>query len=288
MSHARALRELFSAARVLQAPGVYDGLSALLVERAGFEVAFLSGASLSFTRLGRPDVGLVTMTELVQTVRVIRERIELPLIVDADTGFGNALNVQRTVRELECAGASAIQIEDQVEPKRCGHMKGKQVVGSPEMVGKVKAALDGRRNVDTVIIARTDALSVEGFEAAIERGAAYLGAGADALFIEGPTDCVQMKRIAEVFGSRVPLVHNLVEGGNSPVQTASQLQELGFRVALYPAMLVHLFAKLAPLYLARLAREGGSSGFTDQLLDLEGMNELLGTARLLEETREYA
>jgi 2-methylisocitrate lyase-like PEP mutase family enzyme len=267
---------------------VYDGLSALLAEQAGFEVAFLSGASLAFTRLGRPDVGLVTMTELVQTVRLIRERIGLPLIVDADTGFGNALNVQRTVRELECAGASAIQIEDQVAPKRCGHLKGKQVVGSAEMVGKVKAALDVRCDVDTVIIARTDALAVEGFEAALERGAAYLEAGADALFIEGPTELVQMKRIAEVFGGRVPLVHNLVEGGHSPVQTASQLQEFGVRVALYPAMLVHLFAKLAPMYLARLAREGGSSGFADQLLDLQGMNEMLGTARLLDEARGYA
>jgi 2-methylisocitrate lyase-like PEP mutase family enzyme len=288
VTHARSLRDLFKAPRVLQAPGVYDGLSALLVERAGFEVAFLSGASLSFSRLGRPDLGLVTMTELVQTVRLIRERIEFPLIVDADTGFGNALNVRRTVRELECAGASAVQIEDQVAPKRCGHMKGKQVVSCAEMVGKLKAALDARCNVDTVIIARTDALAVEGFEAALERGAAYLDAGASALFIEGPTDCVQMKRIAEVFGSRAPLVHNLVEGGHSPVHTASQLQQLGFRVALYPAMLVHLFAKLAPPYLARLAREGGSYRFREELLDLQDMNGLLGTAQMLDEARRYA
>jgi 2-methylisocitrate lyase-like PEP mutase family enzyme len=288
MTHAETLRSALRAGRVLQAPGVYDSLSALLVERAGFEIAFLSGASLAFTRFGQPDVGLVGMTEVADTVRLIRDSTRIPLLVDADTGFGNALNVRRTVRELECAGASAIQIEDQVFPKRCGHMAGKQVVSPAEMAGKVRAALDARRHADTMIVARTDALSVEGFEAALERSAVYLEAGADALFIEGPTELEQLKTIAASFGARAPLVHNLVEGARSPVHTAAELDALGFRIALYPAMLVQLLVKLAPLYLARLAREGGTHGFRDQLLDLDGINALLGTPQLLDEAARYA
>jgi 2-methylisocitrate lyase-like PEP mutase family enzyme len=288
MSHAETLRTALRASRVLQAPGVYDSLSALLVERAGFEIAFLSGASLSFARFGQPDVGLVGMREVADTVRLIRESIQIPLVVDADTGFGNALNVRRTVRELECAGASAIQIEDQVFPKRCGHMPGKQVVSPAEMAGKVRAALDARRNANTIIVARTDALSVEGFESALERGALYLEAGADALFIEGPTKLEQLETIAASFGARAPLVHNLADGARSPVETAAELAALGYRIALYPAMLVQLFVKLAPVYLARLAREGGTHGFREQLVDLEGINALLGAPRMLEEAARYA
>jgi len=287
MSHSKQLRELFDSRRLLQAPGVFDGLSALLVERAQFPLAFLSGASFSFTRFGRPDLGLIGMAEVAQTVRIIRDRVSLPLLVDADTGFGNALNVQRTVREFEAAGASAIQLEDQVMPKRCGHMQGKQVIATAEMVGKVKAALDARHDSNTVIIARTDALAVEGFDSALQRAAAYLDAGADALFIEGPRELAQMTTIARAFPD-VPLVHNLVEGGRSPVSTAAELVQLGYRIALHPAMLVHLFAKIAPAFLERLTLEGGTAGFQHEILDLDGINALLGAAESLEESQRYA
>jgi 2-methylisocitrate lyase-like PEP mutase family enzyme len=284
--HARTLRDLVLAPGCRQVPGVYDGLSALLVERAGFEIAFLSGASLSYTRFGRPDLGLVTMDEVAQAVGVIRERTALPLIVDADTGFGNALNVQRTVREFEKAGASAIQLEDQLAPKRCGHMAGKQVVPPGEMVGKIRAALDARRDPATVIVARTDAHGVEGFEPALARAVAYAEAGADWVFYEGPDTVEQMRTVAATVGR--PLVHNLVEGGRTPVTRVDQLAELGYKVALHPGFLVHLFTAVAPEMLARLRADGTSDALRDRLLDLGRVNALLEADALLAAAARYA
>jgi 2-methylisocitrate lyase-like PEP mutase family enzyme len=280
------LRERVAAPGCLQVPGVYDGLSALLVERAGFEVAFLSGASLSYTRFGRPDLGLVSMDEVTQAVGAIRERMPLPLIVDADTGFGNALNVQRTVREFEKAGASAIQLEDQLAPKRCGHMAGKQVVPVGEMVGKIRAALDARRDADTVIVARTDAHGVEGFDAALARAVAYAEAGADWVFYEGPDTVEQMRLVAAAV--RRPLVHNLVEGGRTPVTRIDQLAALGYKVGLHPGFLVHLYAAIAPEMLARLRADGTSDALRDRLLDLGRVNALLGADELLAAAARYA
>ncbi len=288
MTHAAALRRRLGQPEALKVPGVFDGLSALLVERAGFEAAFLSGASLAYTRFGRPDLGLVSFAELLGTVRTLCERIALPLIVDIDTGFGNALNVARTVRELEKAGASALQMEDQLAPKRCGHMRGKQVVSSGEMVGKIRAALDARRDAATLIVARTDALTVEGFDAALERAERYVEAGADLLFVEAPSTLEQMRTISARFGSRVPLVHNLVEGGRSPVANAVELQDVGYRVGLYPAMLAHLFARQAQLYLRRLQEEGGTTAFAGELYDIASINELLGAPAMLELAARYA
>ena len=172
--------------RILLAPGIYDALTGLVAERAGAEAVYLSGASIAYTRFGRPDIGLVTMTEVGEVIAAIRDRISLPLIVDADTGFGNALNVQRTVRMFERFGADMIQLEDQTLPKRCGHLAGKTLVGTGEMVGKIKAALDARSADTTLIMARTDAIAVEGIEAALDRADAYLEAGADVLFVEAP------------------------------------------------------------------------------------------------------
>ena len=179
-------------------------LSALLVEQAGFEAAYLSGASIAYTALGRPDLGLVSAEEVAGVVRRIRERVSLPLIVDADTGFGNALNVQRTMVTFEQAGASAIQLEDQQLPKRCGHLSGKSLITTEEMVGKVRAAADARRSEETLIIARTDAIAVEGFEAALERAEAYLAAGADLLFVEAPRSPEELQAIASRFTRRYP------------------------------------------------------------------------------------
>jgi 2-methylisocitrate lyase-like PEP mutase family enzyme len=282
-----SLRDLLKQDRVLMAPGVFDALSAVLVERAGFPLAFLSGAALSFSRYGLPDLGFTTLTQLADSVAPISARIRIPLLVDADTGFGNALSTQVTVRELERAGAAGLVLEDQVAPKRCGHMAGKQVVPVREMVGKLRAALDARRSESMVVVARTDALHVEGIDAAIDRASAYLEAGADALFIEGPRTVEQMRAVAERLGDRAPLLHNMVEGGATPVRTADQLAEFKIRIALYPAFLVHFFAHEAPAMLERLAKEGGSDGMHDMLCDLKDMNTLLGADELLRRGAHY-
>lgn len=286
MSHAAKLRAALVQGRCLRAPGVYDGLTALLAEQAGFELAFVSGACIAFARHGRPDMGLVSMNEVAECVALMRERVTLPLSVDMDTGFGNALNVQRTVRVFERAGASALQMEDQVMPKRCGHMAGKQVIPAVEMVGKIKAALDARADANTLIIARTDALGVNGFEDALERAEKYREAGADALFIEAPKTVEQMQRISTQFAKRIPLVHNLVEGGGSPLPDAASLDPLGYRIALYPAALLHLFVPQAQKLLAHIRAQGSTQDFTG-LIDLNQINRVVGAPELLAIAEKY-
>jgi 2-methylisocitrate lyase-like PEP mutase family enzyme len=286
--HRARLRQQLQGGSLVQAPGVYDGLSALLVEQAGFEAAFVSGACISFARLGRPDVGLVSAAEACDSLFAMRDRVSLPLIVDIDTGFGNALNVQRTVRDFERAGASALQIEDQQAPKRCGHLAGKGLISREEMVGKIRAALDARQNDDTLIFARTDALGVLGLEEALARGEAYRDAGAHALFIEAPTSAAAMRAIATQFAARIPLVHNLVEGGGSPVESCSALAELGYRLALHPATLLHLFTRQARELLQDLRRDGSSRRWEDRMHDLVQMTALLGGDALLAEGRRYS
>jgi len=286
-NHRVHLREKLRQDEPVKAPGVYDGLSALLVEQAGFDCAFLSGACLSFARFGRPDMGLVTASEVAETVSILRDRVSLPLIVDMDTGFGNALNVQRTVRDFERAGASALQMEDQVAPKRCGHMAGKSVIATIEMVGKIHAALDAREDDNTIIIARTDALGVNGFDDALERAERYLDAGADALFIEAPKTVEQMRQIGRQLGSRVPLVHNLVEGGSSPVESIDELQQLQYRIALYPAALLHQFTPQAQQLLEVIQQTGSTASLRQQMYDLADMNTLLGADELLGAGQRY-
>lgn len=286
MSPAATLRSALAGGACLPAPGVFDGLSALLAEQAGFRLAFVSGAGISFARHGRPDMGLVTASELADTVALMRERVGLPLLVDMDTGFGNALNVQRTVRVLERSGASALQMEDQLSPKRCGHMAGKQVIAAEEMVGKIHAALDARHDANTLIIARTDALGVNGFDDALERAQRYLEAGADGLFIEAPKTLAQMQSIAARFATDIPLVHNLVEGGGSPVMSADGLADLGYRLALFPVALLHLFVPQAQALLAHI-REHGSTASRGDLIDLSRINEILGASALLKDSARY-
>ena len=286
--HGNQLRQLLAQPTLLQAPGVYDGLSALLVEQAGFECAFLSGACLSFARFGRPDMGLVSASEVAETVAILCDRVSLPLIVDMDTGFGNALNVQRTVRDFERAGASALQLEDQLAPKRCGHMAGKAVIPTEEMVGKIHAALDARQDSATVLIARTDALGVNGLDDAIERAERYLEAGADALFIEAPASLEQMQQISRQFSHRVPLVHNLVEGGNSPVKWAAELEDLSYRIALYPAALLHRFTPQAQELLDSIRNNGSTESMREQMYELADMNRLLGADELLAAGKTYS
>ena len=287
MTHARRLRDLFSNKEMINAPGVYDGLSARLVEQAGFPAAFISGAGIAFSRFGRPDIGLISVSEVADTLGAMRECVQLPLIVDIDTGFGNALNVQRTVKVFERQGASALQMEDQVMPKRCGHMAGKQVISKAEMVGKIKAALDARTNENTAIIARTDALSVHGFDDALERAEAYREAGADALFIEAPQTLEHMKIIGDRFGQHLPLVHNLVEGGKSPVANSEELRALDYKIALFPVALLHLFVPHAQQFLKHIAQHGSTTNWPGQLVDLNFMNELLGAPELMAASDYY-
>ena len=286
MPHARRLRELLTGPAFI-APGCYDALTALLIEQAGFGCAYLSGASVAFTRIGRPDIGLTTLTEVADTVGNIRERVALPLIVDGDNGFGNALNVQRTVRLLESRGASAIQLEDQTLPKRCGHLDGKTLVSTAEMLGKIRAAQDARTNADTVIIARTDAVAVDGFEAGLARAHAYVEAGADVLFVEALQTREQFERVGRELGTRVPLLANMVEGGKSPLFSISELHALGFRLAIFPGAMVRVVGKAATDYLATLQRDGTTRGMLDRMFDFRGINAVIGTDAMLAQGERY-
>jgi len=234
MSSFAPLKQQIAGPDIVIAPGVSDALGAVLVEQAGFQTTYLSGASIAYTRFGRPDIGLVTMTEVANTLSVITERSDLRVIVDADTGFGNSLNVMRTVRLFESCGAAAIQLEDQTLPKRCGHLAGKTLVPVGEMVGKIKAAVDARRSDDTLIIARTDGIAVEGFESALERATHYSEAGADILFVEAPQTEEQTRAVTGQLGNRLPLMANMVEGGKTPQKSAAELQELGFSLVIFP------------------------------------------------------
>lgn len=272
---------------LLLTPGVFDAFGAMLAEQAGFEALYVSGASIAYSRLGRPDIGLVGMEEVASVVSHIRERVDLPLVVDADTGFGNAINVQRTVRVLERAGAAAIQLEDQAMPKRCGHLKGKSLVSTAEMVGKIKAAADARAADATLIVARTDAIAVEGFEPALDRADAYAAAGADVLFVEAPRTGEEIQAVIDRFGGKVPLLANMVEGGQTPLHNAAQLEALGFSIAIFPGALARALAKAGADFFASLKRHGTTAPFRDRMLDFNELNAILGTDRLLAEGRQY-
>jgi 2-methylisocitrate lyase-like PEP mutase family enzyme len=276
-----------AAPQIILAPGVYDALSALVAEQAGFEALYLSGASIAYTRLGRSDVGLTTYSEVEDTLARITERVRTPVIVDADTGFGNALNTRRTVRGFERAGASMVQIEDQSFPKRCGHLDGKTVVPIAEMCGKLKAAVDARHSASTLILARTDALAVEGMDAAFDRAEAYLACGVDALFIEALRTPEQMDAACQRFAQRIPLLANMVEGGKTPVQNAQELHQRGFRIAIFPGGTARAVAHTLQGYYASLHAHQTTAPFKDQMLDFDGLNVLIGTPELMEQGRRY-
>ena len=257
-------------------PGVYDTLSAKIAERAGFELAFISGYAVSATYIGEPDIGLLTQTEIVERARRICRSVEMPIIVDADTGYGNALNVARTVRELIDAGAAGCFLEDQQWPKRCGHMRGKKVVGRGEYLARIRAAVDARRDADFFIVARTDAIADGGLDEAVARAEAARAAGADATFIEAPRSPDELAAV----GRRAPkpTVANMVEQGRTPLRSRDELAALGFQLILYP--LTGLFAAARALETAygRLLAEGDTAGYEDQLFAFERFNELLGAS----------
>jgi 2-methylisocitrate lyase-like PEP mutase family enzyme len=271
---------------IVVAPGVYDAFTALVAEQSGFRTLYVSGAAIAYTRLGRPDIGLVSMSEVVETIGMIRDRVAADLIVDADTGYGNALNVGRTVRLFERAGAGAIQLEDQDFPKRCGHLDGKLLIPAAEMAGKIKAAVDARRSRETLVIARTDAIAVEGFERAIERAELYRDAGADVLFVEAPQTRAELKRIPPAFAG-VPLMANMVEGGKTPPLSAAELEAMGFALVIFPGGIVRALARTASEYYASLAARGTSEPFRSRMLDLTSLNELVGTPEMLALGKRY-
>ena len=271
----------------LLAPGIYDALSGLIAEQSGAQAVYLSGASIAYTRFGRSDVGLVSVSEVHDTLAAVTDRIKIPIIVDADTGFGNALNVQRTIRNFERAGAAAIQIEDQSFPKRCGHLDGKVLIKTDEMVGKVKAAVDARKTSDTLIIARTDARAVEGLQEAIDRAHTYEEAGADILFIEAPRSVDELKIIRKSFHLNTPLLANMVEGGKTPVETADDLKSLGFNIVIFPGGAVRAATFQLQEYYTGLLENGSNAEFSKRMHDFDSLNAVIGTPELLSIGKKY-
>ena len=280
------LKSIIKTATLL-APGIYDALSGLIAEQSGAKAVYLSGASIAYTRFGRSDIGLVSVSEVHDTLAAVTDRIKIPIIVDADTGFGNALNVQRTIRSFERAGAAAIQIEDQSFPKRCGHLDGKVLIKKDEMVGKVKAAVDSRKTSDTLIIARTDARAVEGLQEAIDRAHAYHEAGADVLFIEAPRSVDELKLIRKSFDLNIPLLANMVEGGKTPVKTANDLKSLGFNIVIFPGGAVRAATFQLQEYYAGLLENGSNSEFSKRMHDFDSLNAVIGTPELLSIGKKY-
>jgi len=287
MNDTTPLKTMLAGPEIVLAAGIYDPLTASLAADAGFRALYLSGASIAYTRLGRPDIGLVTMSEVADTLTLIRDRVRTPLIVDADTGYGNALNVQRTMRLFERAGADAVQLEDQSFPKRCGHLQDKSLIATAEMIGKIHAAVDARRSAGTLVIARTDAVAVEGFEPAIERAERYAEAGADLLFVEAPRDEAQLAAITRRLGNRLPLMANMVEGGQTPVLGRDRLQALGFSLVIFPGGIVRAVARAAQSFYETLARDGTTDAFRPQMFDFDALNSVIGTPEMLERGRRY-
>ncbi|NSY18458.1 oxaloacetate decarboxylase [Neorhizobium sp. AL 9.2.2] len=281
------LRGLLEGGGAIVAPGVFDALTASIATDAGFKALYLSGAAIAYTHLGRPDIGLVSMTEVADRIATICDRVATPVIVDADTGYGNALNVQRTVRLFEKMGAQGIQLEDQTTPKRCGHLNDKSVIPAAEMVGKIRAAVDARASEDTLIIARTDALQMEGIERALERAHLYAKAGADVLFIEAPKSGDQLGSIASGMKGVRPLVANMVEGGTTPIHSATELNQLGFQIVIFPGGIVRAMARTATEYYASLASFGSNAPFGNRMFDFNGLNELIGTPEMLALGKAY-
>jgi carboxyvinyl-carboxyphosphonate phosphorylmutase len=274
------LRELLAQPEPLVAPGAYDALSARLVEQAGFDVVYMTGFGTTASLAGRPDVGLLTGTEMVDNARRIAAAVDVPVIADADTGYGNAINVVRTVQAYEQAGVAGIHLEDQVMPKKCGHMSGKAVIPADEMAGKIRAAVAARRDPDFLLIARTDAAAVEGLSAAIERARAYADAGADVLFVEAPTSEDDIARVAEELRGVAPLVFNWAEGGRTPPIPLARIAELGFALVLFPiGTLLAATAGIRRL-LASLRADGVPA--VDDLPTFDGFTDLIGLPEIRE------
>jgi carboxyvinyl-carboxyphosphonate phosphorylmutase len=283
---AKRLRELLETPGIIRAPGVYDAWSARLVEAAGFPAAYMTGYGTSASVIGQPDLGFLTMTEMVNHARNIAGAINIPLIADADTGYGGPLNVVRTVREYEGAGVAALQLEDQVFPKRCGHMEGKQLIPVADMVAKIRAAIHARQSKDFIIISRTDARAVLGFDGAIERARAYDQAGADVVFIEAPESVEEMKKIGAILNK--PLFANMVENGKTPFLTGKELEELGYKIVIYPLSALYAATSAVIGLLERLKEDDTTANFRDKMVDFKKFNDLVGLTRMQNLERSFS
>jgi carboxyvinyl-carboxyphosphonate phosphorylmutase len=281
------LRRLLGSGETIVAPGAFDPLAARLVEEAGFDAVYMTGFGTSAALLGRPDVGLLTMTEMAGNAARIAACVDIPVIADADTGYGNPLNVIRTVGAYEAAGVAGIHIEDQVAPKKCGHMEGKQVIAAGEMAQKVRAAVDARTDPDFVIIARTDARAVEGLQSAIERASRYLDAGADVLFVEAVVNEAEAAAVAEAFPG-VPLLFNWAEGGKTPPLGLARLRELGYRIVIFP--IGTLLAATAAMrgILQEIATAGTPAALLSELPSFGEFTEFIGLPQVREVEQRYA
>jgi 2,3-dimethylmalate lyase len=281
------LRELLAGPAPLLAPGAYDALSARLVEQAGFDVVYMTGFGTTAGLTGRPDVGLLTGTEMADNARRIVAAVDVPVIADGDTGYGNAINVIRTVQTYEQAGVAAIQLEDQVTPKKCGHMAGKEIVPLPEMLGKIRAAVDARHDPDFLIIARTDAVAVDGIDAAVDRARAFADAGADLLFVEAPTSEADIEQVASRLAGVGPLVFNWAEGGKTPPLSLERMGELGFSLVLYPiGTLLAATAGIRAL-LETLRKEGTPASALPGLPAFDEFTGLVGLPEVRELEQRY-
>lgn len=281
------LRELLAAPGPVVAPGAYDALSARLIEQAGFDVVYMTGFGSTAGLIGRPDVGLLGGAEMIDNARRIAAAVDVPVIADADTGYGNAVNVLRTVAAYEQAGVAGIHLEDQVAPKRCGHMSGKAVIPVEEMSGKIRAAVAARRDPDFLLIARTDAAAVDGLDAAIARARAYARAGADVLFVEAPTSEEDIARVAAELRGVAPLVFNWAEGGRTPPLSLARIAELGFALVVYPiGTLLAATAGMQAL-LATLRADGTPAAAMPGLPTFDGFTDLIGLPEIRELERRF-
>jgi carboxyvinyl-carboxyphosphonate phosphorylmutase len=272
---------------LILAPGAYDALSARMIEKAGFPAVYMTGFGTSASLLGRPDVGLLTMSQMVDNARRIAQAVDVPVIADADTGYGNPLNVIRTVQEYELAGVSAIHIEDQAMPKKCGHMENKQVIPTAEMAEKVHAAVEARRSDDFLIIARTDARAAEGLDSALRRARAYREAGADVLFIEAPQNEEEVTQIAGAFPN-VPLLFNWAEGGKTPPMPLERLKELGYRIVIFPISALLVAAKAIQALLAEIQARGTPMRIFPDRTSFQEFNEMIGLREIQQLEQRFA
>ncbi len=280
------MRALFKQGGLIVAPGAHDALTAKMVAKAGFEAIYMTGYGQSASHLGCPDVGLMTMSEMLMRASAFVDATGLPIVADADTGFGNAINVMRTVRAYEKAGVAVIQLEDQVSPKKCGHMIGREVIPASEMVGKIKAAVDARVDPDFMIMARTDARTILGIDEAIERGIKYKEAGADIIFIESPESEEEMARInKEIEGYTLA---NMVEGGRTPLLHNSRLEELGYNLVVYPTASTYTTTKAMLDLMDTLKKDGTTANVIDKMVPFAQFNELIGLPAIRELEAKFA
>jgi methylisocitrate lyase len=270
---------------ILILPGAYDSLSAKIVEQAGFKAVTLGGYPASASLLAKPDVSLLTLTEMVNHARYIVEAVDIPVFVDGDTGHGNVTNVARTIRQFENAGVAGLFIEDQVFPKRCGHMEGKQVIPTEEMITKIRAAVDARMDDDLILMARTDSLAVYGIDEAIERGNRYAEAGADIIFIEAPPSVEDMRRICREV--KAPMSANMVEGGKTPILIAKELQDIGYSIVTYPLSTLYAAAWGVRMAMKALSTNGTTSGYMDKMITFSDFNNLVGLEKVRETEAYY-